>query len=1094
MAHKKDIKLVPDEIDEIAATEPESIYGKYPADTSNYNAGFRSITFRQLANAINGVSRWLESEIGRGDAERTPTIAYIGPSDFRYVFTFVGAIKAGYKMFFTSPRNSLVAHLALLESLECTEIIVARSVPPYVDEILQRRTMRVLRIEEMEHYLGHTYDPYPYETTLEKAKGTGAFVCHTSGTTGLPKPCIYTHEFILRAARSALLPPPPGYTQTQLGHNTHILVLPLFHPAGVNFTIINAIYNRCVVIIPSWTSPPTIESLLAISQNVEADWAMTAPFTLEALAKDEAMLDQVASRLKMLVFGGGNLPKKLGDAIAKKIRLASSLGSSETAGLPILHPDGFDTSDNWEYMSFHPQVGAVLEPRTDDSFELVLEKTASTLPYQPVFDRFPELEKFYTGDLFKQHPTRPDMWAHSSRADDIIVFLNGEKTNPVSYENHLSQHRDIEGAVVFGSQRFEAGVLIELKDKRILSPRDTQDHIERIWPTIEQANQECPAHAKIDRSHILFSKPEKPFLRTAKGTVKKKATLELYAEEINRLYQDIESVGPSTSMESKIDLNDFEAVLDVVRTACRESTTLGEIDVNDDMLALGMDSLQILHLYRSIRSKTNVEALKPTTIYENPTPAALARAIQKAAKGDSQQVDEKEKRRARLEETLANFTRRIDQIASTLSSETTTDRKQEKGTETSHVCIITGTTGTIGSYILRALMSNPNISSIYCLNRGPPSSSATRQLTHNAATDPTLPLSFPPHVHFLEADLSQALFGLPPDIFNKLSATATLIIHSAWSVDFNLPLPAFAPHLEGAANLCQFCCCCRARGRATKPRLVFLSSVAAVMESLARPVPEAIPDALSAAPAAGYAESKHVAERVLQHAAEKLRIDVCVARVGQVCGAARSAGRWNGREWIPRLVAGSVRLGVVPEGLGAYGAKGVRDVDWIPVDVLADVVVEIALQGQGQRQGVEVYNLVNPRRTTWAKLLPAVLDAVRDVRRGSDGDGSSDDGEAAPLLVVSHAEWLRKLRDAANDNNSLEAHQQQQEEDSLAGGNPALKLLDFYEQKLAAKVFPEFEIAAAVAASATLRGAAAISPEDMGKWVRLWFKDGTGRF
>ncbi len=98
MAHKKDIKLVPDEIDEIAATEPESIYGKYPADTSNYNAGFRSITFRQLANAINGVSRWLESEIGRGDAERTPTIAYIGPSDFRYVFTFVGAIKAGYKV------------------------------------------------------------------------------------------------------------------------------------------------------------------------------------------------------------------------------------------------------------------------------------------------------------------------------------------------------------------------------------------------------------------------------------------------------------------------------------------------------------------------------------------------------------------------------------------------------------------------------------------------------------------------------------------------------------------------------------------------------------------------------------------------------------------------------------------------------------------------------------------------------------------------------------------------------------------------------------------------------------------------------------
>lgn len=99
MAHQDEAKiLLPHAIDELAATEPESIYGKYPADPNNYDAGFKSITYRQLANAINGVARWVESEIGRGDSERTPAIAYIGPNDFRYVFAFVGAIKAGYKV------------------------------------------------------------------------------------------------------------------------------------------------------------------------------------------------------------------------------------------------------------------------------------------------------------------------------------------------------------------------------------------------------------------------------------------------------------------------------------------------------------------------------------------------------------------------------------------------------------------------------------------------------------------------------------------------------------------------------------------------------------------------------------------------------------------------------------------------------------------------------------------------------------------------------------------------------------------------------------------------------------------------------------
>jgi len=91
-------KLLPHTIDEIAATEPDSCYAKYPLDPSDYGAGFKTITYGQLANAINGVAHWLEAEAGRGDPAQTPVIAYLGPNDFRYVFTFVGAMKAGYKV------------------------------------------------------------------------------------------------------------------------------------------------------------------------------------------------------------------------------------------------------------------------------------------------------------------------------------------------------------------------------------------------------------------------------------------------------------------------------------------------------------------------------------------------------------------------------------------------------------------------------------------------------------------------------------------------------------------------------------------------------------------------------------------------------------------------------------------------------------------------------------------------------------------------------------------------------------------------------------------------------------------------------------
>lgn len=45
-----------------------------------------------------------------------------------------------------------------------------------------------------------------------------------------------------------------------------------------------------------------------------------------------------------------------------------------------------------------------------------------------------ELEEYRTKDLFELHPQIPNLWRWCARSDEIIVFLNGEKTNPISME------------------------------------------------------------------------------------------------------------------------------------------------------------------------------------------------------------------------------------------------------------------------------------------------------------------------------------------------------------------------------------------------------------------------------------------------------------------------------------------------------------------------------------------------------------------------------------------------------------------------------------------------------------------------------------
>ena len=90
--------LIPHLVDKRAALTPGSTYSEYPVSTLSYDQGYRKITYRDFANAINGVARWLVETLG--PAKDFETLAYIGPNDIRYPALILGAVKAGYKVCF----------------------------------------------------------------------------------------------------------------------------------------------------------------------------------------------------------------------------------------------------------------------------------------------------------------------------------------------------------------------------------------------------------------------------------------------------------------------------------------------------------------------------------------------------------------------------------------------------------------------------------------------------------------------------------------------------------------------------------------------------------------------------------------------------------------------------------------------------------------------------------------------------------------------------------------------------------------------------------------------------------------------------------
>ncbi|KAE9385222.1 acetyl-CoA synthetase-like protein [Gymnopus androsaceus JB14] len=502
----------------------------------------------------------------RGDSQPGDIIAIVANLDaIVYSALIVGIMKAGLVPFPISPRNSPSALLHLIRKTSAHRIIMTQTTLQGVIDGLKAELETfnptyVLSIEEAPTlhdaypHLGKetTEDPFaPISATFSPKDSDKGIYLHSSGSTGLPKPILLTHQILKDDA--ALMSIPKIREVISEKPLNGAIGLPTFHMIGFCYQVLVPLYGliTTAVFAPTVTRPDavpilgTAENVLEAAKVLKPSSMLTFPTLFHSWSQSEDAIEFLRT-LRFLSYGGGPLPPRIAESlISRGVIIASGYGGTEFGGVTKLRID----TETWQYFEFVEGINIRWVTQADGTYEA---QFLTTETHHVAIENLSDVPGYSTSDLFEPHPTIPNLWKIVGRIDDVIIHSSGEKTVPAPMEAIITADPIVGGAIIFGRQRDQPGILLEPLPAYQVDVNDSAQVSKfrnLIWPTIEEANKVAPAFSRIFKEMILIVDPEKPLPRVGKGTVARKAALTLYGPEIDKLYETVESNSGSDFVE-----------------------------------------------------------------------------------------------------------------------------------------------------------------------------------------------------------------------------------------------------------------------------------------------------------------------------------------------------------------------------------------------------------------------------------------------------------------------------------------------------------------------------------------------------------------
>ncbi|KIK64898.1 hypothetical protein GYMLUDRAFT_39839 [Collybiopsis luxurians FD-317 M1] len=658
--------------------------------------------------------------------------------------------------------------------------------------------------------------------------------------------------------------------------------------------------------------------------------------------------------IDFIAIGGAPMKEAVDTELVKNgVNLLNHWGATEIGAIALIQPITDDYDYDWHY----------LIPRQDIGLEFQLVD-ANTRSYKLVRHPHGWSEPFYVQDALEMHPTSHTTQVQIlGRTDDLVVIATGEKVRPTMLEQTIAEHPFVKDALVFGEGRPHLGMLVEVS-RSFINESDREAFVESLEPYFECATA------------FPFPKNDPSALRAL--------VMESYRE------------GADYFVASSGDHADFFEV--------------------------SMNSLQATRLRASIQNSLRKTLDLPSLnvvldfCFQNSTLEKLTSAVYAFMAGEhSPTLDVKlaagRKETLRIAIMLAAFQRYAAELDGYRKQLVDADpvcyinrMNHSANGSPGKVVVLTGSTGSLGSFLLALLAADSAVTKVFYLNRpregGRDAMKHQRQVMESRGVRSAV---------FFEARMGEAGSGPDQSQYQEL-LSLTHLIHNAWPVDFNRSLSSFDTHLQAVCNLIQLCLSAVTTGPQSiyPKRLLFASSI-----TVAGRYPIVHPEGPGDVPEAelepectddfGYPEAKWVCEKILlevnrlfgtstsKNVDEDARGPLLITsslRIGQMTGL-EGSGAWNETVHFPIIVRTSQEIKALPRVEGSLS--------WMRVNRAASVVIEL-LFSTGFRP---IYHLENPSRQSWANVLDGLAAIL----------GSKD----APLPIILFNDWLDRARALGED-------------------------------------------------------------------------------